>query len=518
MTGVWNKLTAHIGSIFHENKREPTALRPSTSLSALNQKNLKVVRPSKSTENLYRVGPESGGNRSKTWKKISSAKLFHFRSRTPRKELETEVNRAVRIPNGSFPLVLSASWHSNLAESCVQVPRGQTPNDYIHKHASIDDGAAKQRPKRARSISAQVRAQVVPRSTTPGFRTPQHSFLNVKNRTDLDARFLALNINDEDIQMSNNDFMYKRLETIGSGSYATVYKTQNRMSGQFFALKEIKLQPQEGLPFTAIREISLLKGLKHTNIIRLYQIVHQPHALVLIFEYMKTDLSKYMDNFKNGLDPFRTKLFLFQLLRGLAFCHERKILHRDLKPQNLLVSETGELKLADFGLARAQSVPSKTFSHDVVTLWYRPPDVLLGSTHYSTSLDMWGVGCIFAEMITGLAVFPGGNCVADQLDRIFSIRGLPQDSDWPEAKSLPKFHQYSFAHYSELSWGLVDPQLEEVEDNGADLLSSFLMLNPRLRISAFQAMHHEYFHSLPSSIHCLDPEEPVFNAFKHTII
>jgi cyclin-dependent kinase 14 len=111
---------------------------------------------------------------------------------------------------------------------------------------------------------------------------------------------------------------------------------------------------------------------------------------MLIFEYVKTDLSKFMENYKDGLDPFRTKVLLYQLLRGLAFCHERKILHRDLKPQNILVSEEGELKLADFGLARAKSVPCRTFSHDVVTLWYRPPDVLLGSTQYSTSLD---VGC-----------------------------------------------------------------------------------------------------------------------------
>ncbi|CAD5206636.1 unnamed protein product [Bursaphelenchus okinawaensis] len=516
MTGVWNKLTSHIGSIFHENKRETATLRPSTSLSTLNQKNLKVIRPSKSSENLYKVNdPTQNGRKNKTWKKLSSAKLFHFRNRPPKTENgETESSS---IKPGGFPLALSASWHSNLAESCAKVSRGRDTHGYLQKSTDYSDETARQRPKRARSISAQVRAQIAPRSTTPGFRTPQHSFMHVKNRTALDARFLALNINDEDIQMSNNDFMYKRLETIGSGSYATVYKTQNRLNGQFFALKEIKLQPQEGLPFTAIREISLLKGLKHANIIRLYQIVHQPHALVLIFEYMRTDLSKYMENFKNGLDPFRTKIFLFQLLRGLAFCHERKILHRDLKPQNLLVSEVGELKLADFGLARAQSVPSKTFSHDVVTLWYRPPDVLLGSTHYSTSLDMWGVGCIFGEMITGLALFPGGNCVTDQLDRIFSIRGLPDNAGWPEARSLPKYNQYVFAQYSELGWGLVDGQLDDVEDNGTGLLSAFLMLNPRHRISAYDAMQHEYFDSFPATIHCLDPEESVFNAF-HTII
>jgi len=110
-----------------------------------------------------------------------------------------------------------------------------------------------------------------------------------------------------------------------------------------------------------------------------------------------------------GVRASPLQLFLFQLLRGLAYCHARRILHRDLKPQNLLISEVGDLKLADFGLARAKSVPTKTYSNEVVTLWYRPPDVLLGSTEYSGNIDMWGVGCIFFEMACGRPMFPGSS-------------------------------------------------------------------------------------------------------------
>lgn len=168
-----------------------------------------------------------------------------------------------------------------------------------------------------------------------------------------------------------------------------------------------------------------------------------------------------MERHPGGLDHRNVRLFLFQLLRGLSYCHKRRVLHRDVKPQNLLISEMGELKLADFGLARAKSVPSHTYSHEVVTLWYRPPgklvlglgswdyalkcglyvvlDVLLGSTEYSTSLDMWGVGCIFVEMITGMPTFPGIRDTYDQLDKIFKILGTPTEETWPGVTHLPGY-------------------------------------------------------------------------------
>ena len=139
------------------------------------------------------------------------------------------------------------------------------------------------------------------------------------------------------------------------------------------------------------RTASLLRGLRHANIVTLHDIIHTKESLTFVFEYVQTDLSKYLEKNPGGLNPKNVKIFLFQLLRGLSYCHQRRILHRDLKPQNLLISDLGELKLADFGLARAKSVPSRTYSHEVVTLWYRPPDVLLGSTDYTTSLDMWWV-------------------------------------------------------------------------------------------------------------------------------
>ena len=162
---------------------------------------------------------------------------------------------------------------------------------------------------------------------------------------------------------------YIKLEQLGEGSYATVFKGFSNLTKQVVALKEIRLQEEEGTPFTAIREASLLKELKHTNIVTLHDIIHTKTSLTFVFEYLSTDLSQYLENHPGGLSPRNVKLFMFQLFRGLAYCHARRILHRDVKPQNLLISEIGELKLADFGLARAKSVPSHTYSHEVVTLW-----------------------------------------------------------------------------------------------------------------------------------------------------
>ena len=192
------------------------------------------------------------------------------------------------------------------------------------------------------------------------------------------------------------------MEKIGEGTYGVVYKAKDRVTGEIIALKKIRLEAEdEGIPSTAIREISLLKELQHPNIVRLYDVVHTERKLTLVFEFLDQDLKKYLDVCDSGLGLPIMKSFLFQLLTGVAYCHHHRVLHRDLKPPNLLINREGQLKLADFGLARAFGIPVRSYTHEVVTLWYRAPDVLLGSRKYSTPVDMWSVGCIFAEMANG---------------------------------------------------------------------------------------------------------------------
>uniref|UniRef100_A0AAY4BBV2 Protein kinase domain-containing protein n=1 Tax=Denticeps clupeoides TaxID=299321 RepID=A0AAY4BBV2_9TELE len=239
---------------------------------------------------------------------------------------------------------------------------------------------------------------------------------------------------------------YVKLDKLGEGTYATVYKGRSKLTDNLVALKEIRLEHEEGAPCTAIREVSLLKDLKHANIVTLHDIIHTQKSLTLVFEYLDKDLKQYLDDCGNCIHMHNVKLFLFQLLRGLCYCHRRKVLHRDLKPQNLLINDRGELKLADFGLARAKSIPTKTYSNEVVTLWYRPPDILLGSTDYSTQIDMWGVGCIFYEMSTGRPLFPGST-VEEELHFIFKLLGTPTEESWPGITSNEEFISYNYPRY-----------------------------------------------------------------------
>uniref|UniRef100_A0A3P8NEE1 cyclin-dependent kinase n=1 Tax=Astatotilapia calliptera TaxID=8154 RepID=A0A3P8NEE1_ASTCA len=287
---------------------------------------------------------------------------------------------------------------------------------------------------------------------------------------------------------------YLSLEKLGEGTFASVYKGISRINGQLVALKVIRMKTEEGVPFNAIREASLLKRLKHANIVLLHDIIHTRETLTFVFEYLQTDLAQYMIQHPGGLRYHNVRIFMFQLLRGLCYIHSRRILHRDLKPQNLLISYLGELKLADFGLARSKSIPSQTFSSEVVTLWYRPPDVLLGSTDYSTALDIWGAGCIFIEMLQGAPAFPGVSDEFEQLQKIWEVLGLSSEDSWPGVSLLPNYRPV--LHLPVLIW----IRLEQLPYKTEDLAQEMLKVVPTDRISAPDAMQHLYFNTLPPPI------------------
>lgn len=290
--------------------------------------------------------------------------------------------------------------------------------------------------------------------------------------------------------MADPTDVYERIGKIGEGTYGVVFKARDRNTNRLVALKQIRLENEdEGVPSTAIREISVLRELQHENIVELLDVVHNENRLSLVFEFLDRDLKKYLDMTHPNLLPSElVKSYLHQLLLGIDFCHGRRILHRDLKPHNLLIDNAGRLKLADFGLARAFGIPVRTYTHEVITLWYRAPEILLNAKHYSTPVDIWSVGCIFAELATRRPLFMGDSEI-DQIYRIFRVMGTPNDQIWPGYTQLPSYNP-QFPRYTPQRLSDVVPQLDA---DGIDLLQQMLTYDPAKRISAVRALQHPYF-------------------------
>ncbi|KAL5010336.1 hypothetical protein ScPMuIL_012641 [Solemya velum] len=271
---------------------------------------------------------------------------------------------------------------------------------------------------------------------------------------------------------------FQKIEKIGEGTYGVVYKARDKTTGKLVALKKIRLDAEsEGVPSTAIREISLLKELDHPNVVRLLDVVHSEKKLYLVFEYLNQDLKKYMDCAPAaGLPSSLIKSYLYQLLEGIAFCHAHRVLHRDLKPQNLLIDVDGNIKLADFGLARAFGVPVRTYTHERVPMFSSP----LCSLRRALISTIGG--------ITRKALFPGDSEI-DQLFRVFRTLGTPDETTWPGVSQLPDY-KASFPKWAHQSVANIVPHLCE---EGLDLLDKMLKYEPSQRISAKSSLSHPYF-------------------------
>lgn len=282
---------------------------------------------------------------------------------------------------------------------------------------------------------------------------------------------------------------YERIQGLGEGTYGVVFKAKDKETGQIVALKRIRLEnADEGIPATAIREIAILKEMKHKNVVDLLSVIHTEAKLTLVFEYLDMDLKKYIDSKQGKLTPKEVKSFMGQLMTGLTYIHNKRVLHRDLKPQNLLVTSSGLLKLADFGLARGSGIPVRSYTHEVVTLWYRCPSVLLGCRKYGGALDIWSCGCIFYECVTGKPLFPA-KTEKDELIKIFKTLGTPDKQSWPDVDTLPQW-QKDFPIYPGINVAELLPTLDEA---GRDLFSKMMALDPSKRPSARDCLKHPYF-------------------------
>jgi serine/threonine protein kinase len=289
---------------------------------------------------------------------------------------------------------------------------------------------------------------------------------------------------------------FTKSEKLGEGTYGIVYRAIETSTGEVVALKQMRIeQEEEGVPVTALREVALIRNLVHPNIVRLKDVILAKGSLTLVTEYLDYDLRKYLDSLHRGLPPALLKSYAFQLLCGLCYLHSNRIMHRDIKPQNLLINKEGHLKICDFGLARMFALQPRQYTHEVVTLWYRPPELLMGCLEYDISVDVWGAGCIIAEMITGSPLF-GGDSEIDQLHRIFRALGTPTEITWPGFQTMPNFSP---------TFPTMAPQrLQTVLQTGdallVDLIGQLVQINPQRRISALRALSHPYFAGVPRKL------------------
>ncbi|KAI5809119.1 kinase-like domain-containing protein [Peziza echinospora] len=310
----------------------------------------------------------------------------------------------------------------------------------------------------------------------------------------------------------NVENSYTLLNHIEEGSYGIVSRARSIATGEVVALKKLKLEREkDGFPITSLREISTLMTCRgHPNIVNLREVVmgDRLDQVYLVMDFIEHDLKTLTEEMHEPFLPSELKTILSQLLSATAHLHSHWILHRDLKTSNLLMNNRGQIKIADFGLARFHSssststtttttTPTKEpLTQLVVTLWYRAPELLLGATKYGPEIDIWSIGCIFAELLTNTPPLQGTSEL-DQLSKIFSLVGVPTDATYPSFRRLPHAKSLTFPKTSATQGSLLRGRYPLLTNKGAELLEWMLMLDPERRCSAEEALRHEWFREDP---------------------
>ena len=297
---------------------------------------------------------------------------------------------------------------------------------------------------------------------------------------------------------------YDRIARLDEGTYGIVWKAKDTSSGEIVALKQIKFDEtltKEGFPIAALREISVLLDLSHECIVTVREMVVGDNAnqVFMVMEFMQMDLKDAIE--RSGQSPFpqsELKNMMYQILSAITHVHEKWYLHRDMKTSNILVHRSGKIALCDFGLARKYQTPLKAMTQMVITLWYRPPELLYGESVYGPAVDMWSVGCIFGELLKKKALMEGQGEL-DQINRIIDLVGAPTETNWPDFQSLPNAKMFRWRSKGPPTIPTTFPVntftggQTYLDPNGFDLLSRLLTLDPKQRISGEEALRHPYF-------------------------
>ena len=291
---------------------------------------------------------------------------------------------------------------------------------------------------------------------------------------------------------------YEKIDFLGEGQFATVYKARDKLSVEerIVAVKKIKLgsraEAKDGINRTALREIKLLQELHHQNVIELVDVFGHKSNVSIVMDFMDTDLEVIIKDPSIILTPANIKSYTLQTLLGLEYLHMNWILHRDLKPNNLLVDSKGCLKLGDFGLAKQFGSPTRIYTHMVVTRWYRAPELLFGAKNYGVGVDVWAVGCILAELLLRVP-FLAGETDLDQLGKIFLALGTPSEESWPGLTSLPDYIQFKQHPGTPLR-----DIFTAASDDLLDLLGRLVRLCPLQRTDCSAALQSKYFSGPPA--------------------
>ncbi|KAI0274818.1 Pkinase-domain-containing protein [Gloeopeniophorella convolvens] len=301
---------------------------------------------------------------------------------------------------------------------------------------------------------------------------------------------------------SRSVYSYERLNSIEEGSYGVVFRARDKQTGDIVALKKLKLDEEKyGFPITALREINSLMVCRHENVVSIREVVvgETLTQVFIVMDFIEHDLKTLLTLMPSPFLQSEIKTLMLQLLSAVAHCHSNWILHRDLKTSNLLMNNRGTIKVADFGLARRYGDPVGVggMTQLVVTLWYRAPEILLGAKTYSTAIDMWSVGCIFAELLLKEPLFQA-KAEIELISMIFKLLGPPTNDSWPEYSTLPLAKTISLPSPQPHQFRQRFPFLTTA---GLDLLSSLLTYDPERRITAEEALRHPYFSEAPTPKH-----------------
>ncbi|KAI1340480.1 cmgc/cdk/pitslre protein kinase [Xylariaceae sp. FL0016] len=302
---------------------------------------------------------------------------------------------------------------------------------------------------------------------------------------------------------------YDKLNDIEEGAYGWVARAKEISTGKVVALKRLKIDAGDrvGLPETGLREIQILKDCSHRNVVALREVVvgddttSRVENIFLVLEFLEHDLKSVLEDMPEPFLASEVKTLLRQLAAGVAYLHDEWVLHRDLKTSNLLLNNRGQLKIADFGMARyVGDPPPPHLTQLVVTLWYRAPELLLGTKTYGSAVDMWSVGCIFGELLTREPLLQGKNEV-DELTKIFELCGIPTEDNWPGFRRLPNARSLRLPKTSATTGSVIRAKFPLLTSAGSALLNGLLSLNPDTRPTAKEMLQHEYFRQDPKPKH-----------------